>query len=69
MKTTYLALFGCFAIALSGAAIAYCGGGDCSPCNPYVNACQCTDPYCYSYDRTCISQGTCCEAFGNIGAR
>lgn len=42
-----------------------CGGG-----SEFDTTCECTDPSCYrTYDRTCLSKSSCCEAFGNVGAR
>lgn len=36
---------------------------------PTANDCDCTDPYCTSVDNTCLTCSSCCDAFGNIGAR
>lgn len=47
-----------------------CGGYACvGDCCPYGSNCECTDPFCHSTDRSCIGACTCCEAFGNVGAR
>lgn len=44
--------------------------GDCDSCDNNISDCQCTDPSCgWTWEKNCMSQSTCCEAFGNIGAR
>lgn len=37
-----------------------------NPCQTQDNGCQCANPAC-KMGNHCLSQSTCCEAFGNIG--
>jgi len=55
-----------------------CGSGSCGD-NPRMDdggcrasvcsECQCTDYVCIRNTNSCIDKATCCEAFGNVGAR
>lgn len=72
LTTLVLSIFCCPGFAMYGtyeAIDAYnptlCHGPYC----PYATNCDCTDPYCKSMDRSCLSKCDCCAAFGNVGAR
>lgn len=79
MKASLCIAIGCVGLFLSYAVFADCGGGGCggggcgsgySSCNAGYPTCDCTDPACDPFARNnCLTQGECCEAFGNIGAR
>lgn len=74
MKIKSLITLGVFCMLLGSNAISGCGysayNQSCGADSEFDNKCQCTDPACYrSYDRDCSSMTTCCEAFGNVGAR
>jgi hypothetical protein len=54
-----------------GSSYSSCGscGSSSSSCGGSGNdmSCSCVDPSCYwTWEHNCISQSTCCEAFGNI---
>jgi hypothetical protein len=83
MKAKLSVVIGSLMILVAGHSFGYpCVGGRCGCPPPYgchpssrceaslYPTCDCTDPACGSADEySCMGQGRCCEAFGNMGAR
>jgi hypothetical protein len=74
MKILNVIVICCFSLFLSSCACTSqsCPGADsCSSCasaSSVYTKCNCVDPACSRSD-TCLDRASCCEAFGNIGAR
>ena len=79
MKAKLMVVIGSLAIIAASSSFSYpCSGCGCPPpygchtassgCSqsPYPS-CTCTDPACGDDDSSCMGQGRCCEAFGNMG--
>lgn len=70
MVTSVLTILinGCTSINGTGPCITQYGCHRTMTCATSPN-CQCTDPGCYSGNGNfCLSTGTCCKAFGNMGS-